>query len=318
MFRRRTFLGAALGASFALGLAACNSDTSGGSAAGDGGASDGGGGVTLAQVRISGAFGEEPVVEFTPPLSVESADSIVVAEGDGEAIAEGDTIILHSLYVDGASGETLQSWWQGAPASVITLSVDEIGQSAFDFFTSVTVGSRIAMSGWQTNLSGQMISLVQVADIVGKALPRANGRAVEPAELPAGVSVTLGEDGAPTVEGVTSIQTPDTTQRILLLEGEGEPTAVGENLVMHYTGWQTSDGTQFDSSWERGVPFTFELGSSQVIAGWDQNLEGLPVGSQVMLIIPPAEAYGVDAAANPLGGQTLVFVVDVLARAETM
>lgn len=311
MFRRRTLLGAALSASAALGLAACGKDGEGG----DSTASDAGGGAVLDDVTVSGEVGSEPTVEFTPPLSVDSADSRIITKGDGDAIAANDTLIVNSLYADGETSEVVQSWWQGAPATALTVNEEQIGKAAADFFTTATVGARFAMTGWQQDQQqGKMVSLVQVGDIVSKALARADGAEKElPGEVP--VTVTRGEDGAPAIEGVKEVATPQTTQRHILLEGTGEKITEGDLLVMHYTGWQVSDGTQFDSSWERGAPFSFALGSGQVIPGWDKYLAGMTVGSQALLIIPPAEAYGEqEDPNNPLGGQTLVFVVDALAR----
>ena len=245
-------LSAALGASAILGVAACTrgSDTDG-SQASD--ASDGGGAV-LADVTISGAFGEEPTVEFTPPLSVDSADSSVISSGDGESIADGDTLILNSHYVSGETGEVVQSWWKGAPASALTMNADQIGKAAHDFFLTATVGSRFAMTGWQQNQQdGSMQSLIQVGDIVGKALKKAEGTEQElPGDVP--VTVTRDENGVPSIEGVQDVTAPETTQRHILIEGTGEEITAGDTLVMHYSGWQVSDGTQFDSSWERGAP----------------------------------------------------------------
>ena len=84
---------------------------------------------------------------------------------------------------------------------------------------------------------------------------------------------------------------------------------------MQYSGWSW-DGTPFDSSWERGAPFGFIQGQGQVIQGWDENLLDLPIGSQVMLLIPAAEAYP-EGSGSQLAGQDLVFVVDVLDAAGT-
>jgi len=311
VIRRRALLGSAIAATAAIGLAACTDDS--GDPEATGGASDGGGEV-LSAVSISEDLAAEPVVEFTPPLSVDQADSIVVVPGDGAAIAEGDTLLWRSLYVAGASGETLQSWWQGAPAGGVTVSSEGIGEAAAQFLTTVTVGSRVAMSGWQQDSNQQMVSLVQVADIDSVVSPlRAEGTA----EAPSGTypAVTLGDDGAPAISGPGEGEPPSATVREVLITGTGEATAEGDYLVMQYTGWNWEDGSQFDSSWERGAPFGFVQGQSQVITGWDQNLLGLPVGSQVMLVIPPAEAYGqTGESQHELAGKTLIFVVDVLAR----
>ena len=100
----------------------------------------------------------------------------------------------------------------------------------------------------------------------------------------------------------------------MLIRGTGEPTSAGDTLTMMYTGWNWDTGEQFDSSWDRGAPFSFVQGQGQVIAGWDENLLDIPVGSQVMLVVPPVDGYGEEEPTdeNPLGGQTLLFVIDVL------
>jgi len=76
-----------------------------------------------------------------------------------------------------------------------------------------------------------------------------------------------------------------------------------------------ASGTVFDSSWSRGVPVTFSIGTGDVIPGWDSGLVGQPVGSRVLMVIPPAQGYGAEgnSSAGISGTDTLVFVVDILA-----
>jgi peptidylprolyl isomerase len=78
--------------------------------------------------------------------------------------------------------------------------------------------------------------------------------------------------------------------------------------------WRT--GSVFDSSWERSLPYSFKIGASpsQVIPGWDQGLVGQTVGSRVLLVIPPKDAYGSagQSQAGIKGTDTLVFVVDII------
>ncbi len=88
----------------------------------------------------------------------------------------------------------------------------------------------------------------------------------------------------------------------------------GQNVTFHYSGWLW-DGTPFDSSWEKGAAFTTSLGTGQVIQGWDQGLVGQPVGSQVLLVIPPALGYGDAEQGSIPANSTLVFVVDILSAA---
>ena len=102
--------------------------------------------------------------------------------------------------------------------------------------------------------------------------------------------------------------------------GEGALAAAGKNISVHYTGWLYDEsaagrqGKKFDSSRDRNVPFDFPLGAGQVIAGWDQGVEGMKVGGKRLLIVPPAMAYGARGAGGviPPNAQ-LVFEVELLA-----
>ena len=83
-----------------------------------------------------------------------------------------------------------------------------------------------------------------------------------------------------------------------------------QTVVANYTGWLL-DGTQFDSSWDRGEASSFSLDS--VIAGWKQGLAGHTVGSQVLLVVPPSLGYKDQKQDKIPANSTLVFVVDILA-----
>jgi FKBP-type peptidyl-prolyl cis-trans isomerase FkpA len=94
--------------------------------------------------------------------------------------------------------------------------------------------------------------------------------------------------------------------------GTGTPATPGVTVDVHYTGWLT-DGQKFDSSLDRGKPFSFKLGAGQVIKGWDQGVTGMQVGGKRRLTIPHQLAYGergVPGAIPPRA--TLVFEVELL------
>lgn len=95
--------------------------------------------------------------------------------------------------------------------------------------------------------------------------------------------------------------------------GEGPAAQAGDTLSVHYTGW-LEDGTQFDSSRDRGQPFQFTLGQGGVIAGWDEGLVGMQVGGVRRLTIPPDKAYGTTGAGGGLipPNATLVFEIELL------
>jgi peptidylprolyl isomerase len=96
-------------------------------------------------------------------------------------------------------------------------------------------------------------------------------------------------------------------------EGDGKVASPGDTVQVHYVGVSHSTGEEFDSSWNRGEPLAFRLGAGQVIAGWDQGVQGMKVGGRRQLIIPPHLAYGDRGAAGVIKpGETLIFVCDLV------
>jgi len=96
-----------------------------------------------------------------------------------------------------------------------------------------------------------------------------------------------------------------------VVEGTGEVAVAGKTVVVHYTG-TFEDGTKFDSSVDRGDPFTFLLGSGGVIQGWDIGVEGMKVGGKRSLVIPSDLAYGDADYGSIPGGSTLLFDIELL------
>lgn len=98
-----------------------------------------------------------------------------------------------------------------------------------------------------------------------------------------------------------------------LVLGEGASPEVGQRVTVHYTGW-LENGTKFDSSLDRGQPFTFVIGIGQVIAGWDQGVATMKVGGKRQLVIPPELGYGERGAGGIIPpNATLTFEVELLA-----
>ncbi|MFG1807118.1 FKBP-type peptidyl-prolyl cis-trans isomerase [Streptomyces sp. NPDC049040] len=97
-------------------------------------------------------------------------------------------------------------------------------------------------------------------------------------------------------------------------EGDGPVAKAGDAVSVHYVGVAFSSGEEFDASWNRGAPLKFELGAGQVIAGWDQGIQGMKVGGRRQLIIPAHLAYGDRGAGGAIKpGETLIFVCDLVA-----
>jgi FKBP-type peptidyl-prolyl cis-trans isomerase FkpA len=137
---------------------------------------------------------------------------------------------------------------------------------------------------------------------------------------PSGVTLALAADTAPTPPqskldaSMSQLQIIDTTV------GTGAEAVKGKTVVVHYTGWlydpalPDKKGRKFDSSVDRGTPFTFPLGAGRVIKGWDEGVAGMRIGGKRTLIIPPEMAYGSRGAGGVIPPDaTLMFDVELLA-----
>lgn len=112
--------------------------------------------------------------------------------------------------------------------------------------------------------------------------------------------------------GGQEVTTPSGLKYTDVKVGTGAEAKPGETVSVHYTGWLTN-GTKFDSSKDRGQPFTFPLGAGRVIKGWDEGVAGMKTGGVRKLTIPPELGYGARGAGGVIPpNATLVFEVELL------
>jgi len=118
--------------------------------------------------------------------------------------------------------------------------------------------------------------------------------------------------GPPSVSG-EPVETGSGLKYIEIEPGSGDSPEPGQTVVVHYTGW-LEDGTKFDSSLDRGQPFSFAIGTGGVIRGWDEGVATMQVGGKRRLIIPPDLGYGAQGAGGGVipPNATLIFDVELL------
>jgi peptidylprolyl isomerase len=112
------------------------------------------------------------------------------------------------------------------------------------------------------------------------------------------------------------VTTPSGLRIIDVTPGTGPAPQAGQTVTVNYTGWLFVDGKKgkkFDSSLDRGQPFSFTIGQGQVIKGWDEGVATMHVGGKRTLIIPADLGYGASGAGADIPpGATLIFDVDLI------
>lgn len=282
-----------------------------------------------AAVKVSGAAGKAPTVTIPATKPGTSLVTKTLAAGSGPVVAPADSILANfEVYLwRGKTHKLLFSSYTAAP-EVLPIKIGLSGlQTAL---SSAKVGSRVMAVlppkyGYGPTGNSQIgvkptDTLVWVVDVL---------KAFTPTQSAVGQHVTDGGGPLPKVSAqvgaspqiaIPKSAPPSKLVVKTLIKGTGTPVKTGEAIVVRYVGsiWRT--GKVFNDNWPSVAqpttpPNVFQLG--QLIPAWNTGLVGVPVGSRVMLVVPPAQGYGKSgqASAGIKPTDTLVFVVDILATA---
>ncbi len=175
-----------------------------------------------------------------------------------------------------------------------TVFDSSVGKAPFEF----ALGSRQVIQGWDQGLLGMKVGGKRILTIPSELGygPRGSGSIPPDATL------------------IFEIELLDVQQVNIedIQVGTGAEAVPGKTITVNYTGTLTN-GTVFDSSYGRNEPFTLQLGSGQVIPGWEQGLQGMKVGGKRRLTIPSALGYGTQGAGSTIPpNATLIFEVELL------
>lgn len=276
--------------------------------------------AALDGIQVTGAEGEQPTLEFDQPLDATETACRVIEEGDGGALAAGSTAIFDFVFINGRDGSEYGTSYGSEPAEVVLN--DDLITGVRLGLQGLKAGSRALVAIAPADAFGPdggdpeggleaedtLLFLVDLHE-VRTPLSRAEGTAVDP--VTGHPAVELDDAGTPTIT-IPDGDPPTELVAQPLIEGDGAVVESGQTITVHYTGVLWDTGEVFDSSWEGGTPASFPIGTGGVIPGWDKGLVGRTVGSQVLLVVPPADGYPDGSGSTIPAGATLVFVVDIL------
>ena len=284
-------------------------------------------GSTNQSVKVTGTAGKAPTVHIPAQKADTGLVTKTVIQGHGPKVNASDTYLANfDVYLwRGKTSKLLYSSFTATPQVLpVTMGLTGLQQAV----TGQRVGSRVLAVlppkyGYGTHGNSQIgvkptDTLVWVVDVL---------HAFAPGESASGQHVSNGGGSLPTVStgtgGIPQVQVPKSSPPSklavkTLIKGTGAPIKAGQSIVARYqlALWRT--GKVINSNWPSSTqptapPSVFTLG--KLIPAWNTGLVGVPVGSRVLMVVPPAEGYGKKGSPQVgiKGTDTLVFVIDVLA-----
>ena len=253
-------------------------------------------------ITVSGSAGGTPTLTYVAPLSVDHTYRRTIWEGTGPALVDGGPVLLRYWVEDGSTATLVSENYSTSPVSQ-TLDKGSLGADLYETLKDQHVGARLLQVTPAGDEPKRSYPAVTVVDVLPT---RAAGPVVTPqAGLPV---VTLAANGAPAITPVGG-DPPASLVVQPLLRGSGRQVEKTDVVTVQYSGFVWSTGESVDSTWDRGQPSSFALSDVPAFA---EALAEQPTGSQVMVVVPPSYDLGATQS-EALSGQTLVFVVDILA-----
>ncbi|WP_421084083.1 FKBP-type peptidyl-prolyl cis-trans isomerase [Rothia nasimurium] len=285
------------------------------------GGSSSGSKLSDVEYNLNGATAQ-PSVAAETPFAASGTEAYKIEDGQGEAIEDGDNLLVDATVFSGEDLTSVASTYTEAP---MIIPVGEQLKAAAPELYELLKGSKVGVSfSYSTNIDAQSTSTaeatptvsagtatnLEVYTVTGKLLKEATGEdtnlsspALKEFSAPEGspATLTLADDRG---DAPTELKSEE------MIKGDGAVVAATDTVYVNYVGVKWSDGEQFDGNFGSS-PINFKLNS--VIEGWQKGLEGKTVGSRVLIQIPSEMAYGEDTGETGQPAGALVFVVDILA-----
>jgi FKBP-type peptidyl-prolyl cis-trans isomerase len=277
-----------------------------------------------ASVTVAGAFGTTPVVKI-PKLDANNKLTVkTVIPGTGSTVTKADAMAANFvLYFWTGNSSNLK-------ANTFSQNPTVIGGTMLPGLETALIGQKIGSrvlavippaDGYGTAGNSQLgitgsTTLVFVIDLIKSYADTASASGTQESAGGGSLPTVAAHAGSGPTITIPAKNPPAALVTKTLIKGSGPKVVKGQYVIAQYTGYIWRTKKVFDSSWTSGSPFGFVIGASpeQVISGWDTGLAGQTVGSRVMLVIPPKDAYGSTGAsqAGITATDTLVFVVDII------
>lgn len=274
------------------------------------------------KVRVSGDFGEKPTITIAAPLKIPATKSWTQSKGTGGVVGPETTALLQLSLANARTGKTLISTTDPGQHPLEAKSTDQLFPSLLKGISGAKAGSRVVIASTAKDSYGTQGNpqlglkagdpVVMVADVLStdptSVLPGPSG-----ATTPAPKTAPQIQEGAagPTGFDVSGVRKPKQPQAYVLREGTGKPIDGAHRIAADYLGEVWGAKKPFDETYTK-EPAKFSVGAGGVVPCWDKGLAGVKAGSRVLMVCPPASAYGKQAQPDIPANSTLVFVVDVL------
>lgn len=283
----------------------------------------GSGGGSLSGVTVS-ASKDKPSLKVNDPVTVDGIATRVLTDGDGAKVKKGDLVeVRYGLY-NGKDGKVLDSSFESGTSTLLTLDPEVTVKGFVDGLVGQTVGSRILVGLGGKGAFGEQVltqlglkkgdTVVVLFDVQRVVPTSASGSAQEvPGTVP---QIKFDDKDVPTgfVGDAAGVAPTAEEKAYVAIQGDGAEVKSGQSITVQYVGQVYPNGSVFDSSWTRGAPATFSIGTGQVIPCWDDLLVGQKLGTRVILTCPADKAYGDQGQGDAIKpGDTLIFAVDLLA-----